>query len=77
MKHISVYFETSKGKAGFVYSGKTFEDIEKMLDLLPRAHKTKNGQGLIGYIGCNSFREAVEDCLAWEDKDLHGWNTLG
>lgn len=72
MKHVAAYFNTRHGRAGVVFSGETFDKIEQSLDTIPRAHKSDSELGLVGYLGCDSLKDAVADAMRWERREYQG-----
>jgi len=64
MMHLAVYTLSAEfGRVAYVTSG---DGAEAILDLMPRAHDSPDGCGLVGYIGFASFLAAVDDASAWQ-----------
>ena len=63
MEYVAVFSQTRYGPAGWVASGMW---AVHALDATKRAHKAKDGIGLVGYQGCSSFSAAIDCALAWE-----------
>ncbi|GEM_PF-5148915 len=78
--HFAVYFKRApmfgdSGRDGYVYSGQTPSKIERMLDGYKRAYKSKDGYGLVGYMGADSFLDAVNDAVKWEKTGFFPQST--
>lgn len=65
-EHIAVYEVTRYGRAGYVVSQPQGGNWESILDRKPRAHKTTDGTGLVGYVGADSFSDAVDRVSEYE-----------
>ena len=64
MMHFSVHTLSAEfGRVAYVTSG---DGSEAILDLMPQAHNSPDGCGIVGHSGFASFLAAVDDASAWQ-----------
>jgi len=64
MTHFAVYtLQRQSGRVAYVTSG---DGSEAILDLMPQAHNSPDGCGVVGYTGFISFLAAVDDASTWQ-----------
>jgi len=69
MVYWAMFSVTRYGPAGFVTSGRNDIELDAWVSTAVCALMRSPEFGLVGYVGCQSFEEAVEKASRWEDAE--------
>jgi hypothetical protein len=67
-EYLVVLWQTAIGQAAVIYGPGDSSKLAASLDNMPRAHRSKDGLGIIGLHGKTCFSAAVNTAAKWEGR---------